>query len=162
MRKSKFLMITIFASVFLVVGCGNNNNDNKRSVESRDEPLISAEIEDRDGSYYYGAGYGFLDFDLEIDIDGKDAIDINYEVDKQNDTFEAEYKNNIENFHLKNEEAMNAIDEFFNEVLLNTENKSKEDLMREILESLNIEDYSKFDLEITYDDNSTLTIQESN
>ncbi|QUW21077.1 hypothetical protein JSQ81_14830 [Sporosarcina sp. Marseille-Q4063] len=159
MRKSKFLMITIFASVLLIAGCGKNNN--KSSVESRDEPTISSEVEDRDGSLYFGDGFGLLDFDLEIDIDGKDAIDIDYEVNKQNDTFEAEYKNNIENFHLKDEDAMNAIDEFFLDVKI-AKDKPKEVIMREILESLNIEDYSKFDLEITFDDDTTLTIEENN
>jgi hypothetical protein len=162
LRKSKFLLITIFASVLLIVGCGNNNNDkSKRSVESRDEPTISADVEDPDGSPYYGAGYGLLDFDLEIDVDGKDAIDINYEVNKQNDKFEAEYKNNIENFHLKDEDAMNAIHEFFMDVQI-SKKRSNEEVIREILEYLNIEGYSKFDLEVTFDDNTTLTIEETN
>ena len=161
MRKSKFLTITIFASFLLIAGCGNNENDNKRSVESRDEPLISAEIEDRGGSLEFGAGYGFSDFDLEIDIDGKDAIDIDYEVNTQNDTFEVEYENNIQDFHLKDEDAMNAVHQFFMEAQISNE-KPKEKIIREILESLNIEDYSKFDLEVNFNDDTKLTIQESN
>ncbi|WP_210470553.1 YusW family protein [Sporosarcina sp. 6E9] len=151
-------MTTIFASVLLIVGCGNNN---KSSVESRDEPTISAEVEDPAGSLFHGAGYGLLDFDLEIDIDGKDAIDIEYKVDKKNDTFKAEYKNNIENFDLKDEDAMNAINEFFMDVKL-AKDRPKEQVIREMLEYLNIEDYSKFDLEVTFDDNTTFTVQESN
>lgn len=161
MRKLKFLTIAIVASFSLIAGCGNNDNDNKRSAESRDEPLISAEIEDRGGSLQYGAGYGFSDFDLEIDIDGKDAIDIDYEVNTQNDTFEVEYKNNIQDFHLKDGEAMNAVHDFFMEAQISNE-KPKDKIMREILESLNIADFSKFDLEINFNDDTSLSIQESN
>ena len=159
MRKSKFLMITIFASVLLTAGCGKENG--KSSVESRDEPTMSSDVEDKGGSLQYGAGYGLLDFDLEIDVDGKDAIDINYEVNKQNDTFEAEYENNIENFHLRDEDAMNAIHEFFMDIKI-AKDRPKEYITREILEFLNIEGYSKFDLEVTFDDNTTFTIQETN
>ena len=161
MRKSKFLTITIFASVLFIVGCGNNENDNKSSVESRDEPIISSEVEDRGGTLQFGAGYGFSDFDLEIDVDGKDAIDIDYEVNTQDNTFEVEYKNNIQDFHLKDEEAMNAVHEFFVEAQISNE-KPKDKIMREILESLNIEDYSKFELEVNFNDDTSLSIQENN
>jgi hypothetical protein len=151
-------MITIFTSVLLIAGCGKENG--KSSVVSRDEPTMSSDVEDKGGSLQHGAGYGLLDFDLEIDIDGKDAIDINYEVNKQNDTFEAEYENNIEDFHLRDEDAMNAIDQFFMDVKI-AKDKPKEEIIREILEYLNIEGYSKFDLEIKFDDDTTLTIQET-
>lgn len=161
MRISKFLTITIFASVLLIAGCGNNENDNKRSVESRAEPIISSEVEDRGGTLQFGAGYGFSDFDLEIDIDGKDAIDIDYEVNTQNDSFEVEYKNNIQDFHLKDEDAMNAVHQFFMEVQISND-KPKDKIMREVLESLNIEDFSKFDLEVDFNDDTKLTIQENN
>ena len=161
MRKSKFLIITIFTSVLLIAGCGNNDNNNKRSVESRDEPHFSSEIEDRGGSLQFGAGYGFSDFDLEIDIDGKDAIDIDYKIDTQNDTFKVEYKNNIQDFHLKDEEAMNAVHDFFMEAQISNE-KPKDKIIREILESLNIEGYSKFDLEVNFNDDTSLSIHETN
>lgn len=159
MRNSRFLIITIFASVLLIVGCGNNNN--KNSGNSRDEPTLSSDVEDKGGSFQHGAGYGFIDFDLSIDIDGKDAIDIDYEVNKQNDTFEVEYENNIEKFHLKNEDAMNAVDQFFKDVKI-AKDKPEEDIIRDILQSLNVNDYSKFDLEITFDDETMLTIKENN
>ena len=158
MRKTKFLMMTIFASVLLIAGCGKESG--KSTVESRDEPTMSSDVEDKGGSLQHGAGYGLFDFDLEIDIDEKDAIEIHYEVNKQNNTFKAEYENNIENFHLRDEDAMNAIDQFFMNVKI-AKDKPKEEIMREILEYLNIEGYSKFDLEIKFDDDTTLTIQET-
>jgi len=160
LKKSKFLIIALCTSVLVIAGCGNNEN-NKRSADSRDEPVISAEIEDREGSLQFGAGYGFSDFDLEIEVDGKDAIDIDYEVNTQNDTFEVEYKNNIQGFHHKDEDAMSAVHEFFMEAQISNE-KPKEKIIREVLESLNLEGYSNFDLEIIYNDDTTLTIQDTN
>ena len=56
---------------------------------------------------------------------------------------------------------MIAVDEFFMEAQISNE-KPKEKVMREVLESLNIESYSKFDLEVKFNDDTTLTIQESN
>lgn len=145
----------------VIAGCGNNEDKNNRAVESRDEPIISSEIEDRGGSLEFGAGYGISDFDLEIEIDGNDAIDIDYEVDTQNDTVEVEYKNNIQDFHYEGEDAMNAVHEFFMEAQISNE-KPKDKIIREVLESLNIEGYSKFDLEINFNDDTTLSIHESN
>ena len=138
-------MLIVFASVLLIAGCGNK----KGVVENQNEPTISSEVEDRGGSIASGDGYGFSEFILEIDVDGIDAIDIGYEVNKQNDKFEAEYENNIENFHLRDEEAMNAIDEFFLEVRI-SKDTPKEKAKNEILQHLNVEGYSKFELDITF------------
>ncbi len=56
---------------------------------------------------------------------------------------------------------MNAVHDFFMEAQISNE-KPKDKIMREILESLNIADFSKFDLEVNFNDDTTLSIQESN
>jgi len=142
----------LFASVLLIGGCGNSN---KKVVDgNKDEPLIKSELEDEGGSMETGNGYGFSEFDLEIDIDGADAIDLDYKVEKK---IEAEYDNEIQDFHLKDGPAMTEIHELFMYIKI-TKDTPDDEVKQKILQYLQIEDYSKFDLEVVFDNGQLLEI----
>jgi len=142
----------LFASVLLIGGCGNSN---KKVVDgNKDEPLITSEPEDEGGSMETGNGYGFSEFDLEIDIDGADAIDLDYKVEKK---IEAEYDNEIQDLHLKDGPAMTEIHELFMYIKI-TKDTPDDEVKQKILQYLQIEDYSKFDLEVVFDNGQLLEI----
>ena len=152
MKKYKLFGIILSAGVLLIGGCGNS--DKKVVDGDKDKPLITTEPEDEGGSIEHGNGYGFSEFDLEIDIDGADAIDIDYKVERK---AEAEYENNLQDFHLKDEKAMDAIHQLFIAILV-TKDTPEDEVKKNILQFLHIDDYSKFDLEINFDDGKKLEI----
>lgn len=152
MIKSKLFGTILFAGILLIGGCGNN--DEKVVDGNKDKPLITTEPEDAGGSLEHGDGYGFSEFDLEIEIDGMDTIDLDYEVKKK---AEAEYENKIQDFHLKDVKAMDAIHELFMVILI-TKDTPEDEVKHKILQFLHIDDYSKFDLDVTFDDGTKLEI----
>jgi len=150
--KLKLFGTILFASVLLIGGCGNSN---KKVVDgNKDEPLITSELEDEGGSMETGNGYGFSEFDLEIDIDGADAVDLDYKVEKK---IEAEYENEIQDLHLKDGPAMTEIHELFMAIKI-TKDTPNDEVKQKILQYLQIEDYSKFDLEVVFDNGQLLEI----
>ena len=154
LRKLVFFGTFLCAVVLFVVGCGNN--DEKVVDGNKDKPLFTSELEDAEGLQLNGEGYGFDEFDLEIDVDGVETIDINFEA-KEN--FEAEYVNKLQDFHLKENEAMDALHELFIHARI-TKETSEKDAIERVLEFLHIDHYSKFDLDINFNEGTILDIND--
>ncbi|MFC7365334.1 MULTISPECIES: YusW family protein [Bhargavaea] len=183
--KHQLLGITALAAVLTLGACGGGNNDamddaaggdNDDQAPTTEETGDATEtaIEDdkagenpsggkNDGMEETTQGYGFKDFDLEIDVDGKDAVDASYET-KEDGTFEAEYKNTLEGVDYgddnQQEEAMNELDALFKEILLD-QNVTEEKAKTKILDALEIQDYTKFELEVNFDEGPNLNIEEN-
>lgn len=183
--KHQLLGITALAAVLTLGACGGGNNDamddaaggdNYDQAPTTEETGDATEtaIEDdkagenpsggkNDGMEETTQGYGFKDFDLEIDVDGKDAVDASYET-KEDGTFEAEYKNTLEGVDYgddnQQEEAMNELDALFKEILLD-QNVTEEKAKTKILDALEIQDYTKFELEVNFDEGPNLNIEEN-
>lgn len=140
---------------FIVGGCGNIGKNADK--ENREEAVVIPERDKVGGSMETGGGYGFNAFDLDIEIDGKDAIEAEYDVSKSK--IEAEFENKLENVKLKEDEAFNELDKLFVDIMI-TKDTSKQDVIDKILKYYGIEMYSKFDLEIDFDDGTKLDIEE--
>lgn len=154
-KSVKLVGTTLFASALLLSGCGGGSK-NATPVGENPEPVITTEREQAGGSIENGDGFGFDEFDLEIEIEGKDTIDIEYEVKRK---AEAKYENELTKTILKDADAMDEINKFFLEVRIDTD--TPEDVAKEkILQYLGIEKYSKFELEVDFDDGTTLKIKD--
>ena len=151
LKKLKFLGSLLIISVLILGGCG------KRSANApRDNPVISTETENAGGSLEHGDGFGFDIFELEIDFDEHDTISIDYDVTKY---AEADFENTFENFDLEGAEAMNKIDELFTYLLLNKD-MPEEEVMTRILQFFNLKGYSKFELDVNFDEGTKLRIND--
>ncbi len=158
MKFYKSMGLVLFAGVLVLGGCGNK--DNKVVDGNKDDPMFTTEAEVEGGSLESGDGYGFSEFDLEIKVDGADTIDLDYKVkDKADTDIKAEYENKIENFDLKDEDALNEMRELFIAILI-TKDTPPEEVKDEILKFLHIEDYSKFELDVLFDDGVKLEIDD--
>ena len=153
--KKRFRIGAVLITGALLLGaCGNfGENADKPNREDAD---IVLEREKEGGSINTGNGYGFSSFDLDIDVNGKDAIEADYNVKK---TAKAEYENKLENVKLKDSAAMDELHLFFIDILI-TKDTPKQEVIDNILKWYQLDTYSKFDLEVEFDDGTFLDIEE--
>ncbi|WJY29019.1 MULTISPECIES: YusW family protein [Sporosarcina] len=144
----------LFAGVLFTGGCGNFSKDADK--DNRDEADIVTTDEKEGGDRDTGDGYGFNVFDLEIDVNGEDAVDAEYKVEKD---FDPEYQNEQNNIDLKGQEAMDELDKLFIDTNLES-NMSGEEARDKILDYYQIDEYSKFDLNVEFDDGKKLNFQD--
>ena len=100
--------------VLVLSACGAGNKNNNSSPKN-DATLQHAD-ETEGGSMEHGEGYGFTTFELDIEVDNKDAIDVEYKVKPK--SFEVEYENKLANIKVKDNEAMDEIDKLFTFLLI--------------------------------------------
>ena len=135
---------------------GNNNNEEAVGEENYD-PDMEYPHEDAGGSIEHGDGFGFTEFDLEIDVDGQDAIDIDYDVSSN---AEASFENKLKNLDLEGADAMDALNQMFVHILI-TKDMTEDVVTEKVLEHLEIDDYTKFDLDVHFDDGTILDINKT-
>ncbi|MBB4823052.1 hypothetical protein HNO89_000270 [Sporosarcina luteola] len=153
--KKILLFGTLFMVVALMLGaCGNKKGDTQGTDPSEDS--VQNMDDQGGGTMNTGDGYGFNNFDLEIEVDGKEAIQATYKMDKE---LTAIYINQLTGVDLKDEKAMSELDTFFKELLL-TKDTSKKDATDEILKWYGIDSFTKFDLDVDFDDGNELDIEE--
>ncbi len=139
-----FLLVAL-----LLFGCsvyddeGNANppeeNDNVEEDGSRENVEEIAE-----------APYPFLEFEVEVDIDGvNDAFEVEYEV-KRNKT-KASYDDKTEDVYLKDDEAMKKIEPIFDTFTFD-EDSLEDDIYEQIIEGFSIDNYDEIEIEIRFKD----------
>jgi YusW-like protein len=154
MRKLNVVATLVITGALLMSGCGNLGENADKP--NREEAVIINEREKAGGSINTGNGYGFTSFDLEIDVDGKDAIDVDYEVTENAD---ADYENKLQNVKLKDNKAMDEIHKMFIEIRIQKDTPQQE-VMDRILQWFGLDTYSKFDLDVDFDDGTLLDIED--
>lgn len=145
----------LFASVLFVSGCGNVSKDANK--DNREEADIVTKEQKEGGDVDTGDGFGFTKFELEIDVDNKDAVDAEYEVEKD---FEPEFQNKLTDIDLKDEDAMAELDKMFSTINLQHD-MSGEQAREKILEYFQIDTYSKFKLDVEFDDGTKLDFEDT-
>ncbi|MFC5604981.1 YusW family protein [Sporosarcina koreensis] len=154
MRDTMKIVMLFLAAVLVLSACGNSskNADNPK----REDATIMYENEKEGGTMNTGGGYGFNKFDLEIDVDGKDVIDVEYEVAKNH---RAKYVNKLAGLNLKAQEAFNELDPLFVK-FATKKSLSEKDVKENIMEWFGVDTYTKFDLEIDFDDGTKMVIED--
>lgn len=175
--KLRLLGLTLLSGTLVLGACGNSDNntndENSATTENTGNTTEEAPENDEAGDNPAGGkgedgmqetqqGYGFTKFDLEIDVDGQDAVDADYKT-KEDGTFEADYENSLQGVDYDNDthqkEAMDELDKLFKDIILDQQ-MSKDEVKKNILNALDIPDYSKFELEVTFDDGSKMEIND--
>jgi len=154
LKKRFRIGAVLIAGALLLGACGNFGKNADKP--NREEADITLEREKEGGSIETGNGYGFSSFDLDIDVDGKDAVEADYNVKK---SAEAEYENKLESVKLKDSDAMDEFNLFFIQIRI-TKDTPKQEVIDKILQWFQLDTYSKFDLEVEFDDGTLLDIEE--
>lgn len=154
MNKLLSMGTVMFASMLLVAGCGNMGANADK--DNREEADIITDQEKEGGNRDTGDAYGFNNFNLEIDVNNEDAVDAEYKVEED---FKPEYENKMTKVDLEGAKAMDELDKMF--IATNLEsNMSGEEARDKILEYFQIDEYSKFELEIEFDDGKNLNYKD--
>ncbi|NYF23387.1 YusW family protein [Sporosarcina sp. JAI121] len=154
MKKLSAVAAILLTSALMLGACGNFGKNADKP--NREEADIILEDEKAGGSIETGNGYGFSSFDLDIDVEGKDAVEADYDVKKNAD---AEYVNKLKNVQLKDNKAMDEFNKMFVEIRI-TKDTPKQEVIDKILQWFGLDAYSKFDLEVEFDDGTFLDIEE--
>ncbi|WP_391119610.1 YusW family protein [Psychrobacillus sp. L3] len=94
--------------------------------------------------------FGFQSFDLEVDTaDHKEAIEASIEI--KGSTIEAEYVNRIEPKKLKGDKAYDEMLPMLKKIDL-SKDMTKDDVIKKVSKAFDVEDYTKFDLEVEFSD----------
>lgn len=153
--RNKLKVVMLFLAAVLVLGACGNASKNADDPTREDATVIHTE-EKEGGTLNTGDGYGFNEFDLEIEVAGKDAVDVEYEVKKSH---EAKYVNQLASLNLKDQEAFDKMDEFFTKIML-THDMSNQDVIDRIMEWFELDTYTKFDLDVDFDDGTKMEIED--
>ncbi|MCM3744269.1 YusW family protein [Sporosarcina luteola] len=154
MRNNVKVIMLFLAAVLVLGACGNasKNADNPK----REDATLIYENEKEGGTMNTGDGYGFNKFDLEIEVEGKEVIDVEYEVAKNH---RAKYVNKLAGLNLKDQEAFNKLDPLFVK-FASKKSLSEQDIKQNIMEWFGLDTYTKFDLEIDFDDGTKMDIED--
>ena len=184
MRKI-FLFIALLAISLVVVACGNSKNNNnqatdKQTVEDTNNDVTNgtdgnagtdgtnknAETntnETNAGNQDNLAKMDKLDyqeFTLDIDYGNQDEYDVELERNKD-DTIEAAIEDSINGVNKHGSDAFNELYPLVEKLTI-TQKTSKEDAIKEILNVFNLKnDYSKFDVEITFKDGTKIEFEDN-
>ncbi len=160
----KKIILLIFSSILLLgfVGCSSNEENSKEPVENdtvveteentNDDSDTESKNEDSNEDSSSSDSLNFTDFELEVDYDKNIEYEAEYELN--NGSIEAKIEDDLNNVKLKDEEAFNKLKPILEE--LNIEQDTpKEDVINEVLTAFELpDDYIKFDLEITFENNT--------
>ncbi|MBE1557039.1 YusW family protein [Sporosarcina limicola] len=154
MEKLKLASTIFLTSALIMGGCGNFGKNADKP--NREEATLIHEDEKAGGSVETGDGYGFTTFDLEIDVEGKDAIEAAYDV---TGNLKVDYENKLSNKKLTGSDAMNELSKLFMDILI-TKDTPQQEVIDKILKYYRLDMYSKFDLEVDFDDGTKLNIED--
>lgn len=151
-KRLTWLGIILIVGLLVMGACGKKMTD-----ETKDDPTLTTDRETEGGSLESGDGYGFTIFDLDIEVNGEDMIAIDYDVSEK---AEAEYENKSKGIDLNGTAAMDEVFILFNAIRVDKDTP-EDQVISDILKHYELDDYSKFELTIDFDEGTKLRINES-
>lgn len=173
----------IFASIVLMIAlsaCGNNNQggtDNNNTENSENTLNTTEDIQpdtmtnDEDDTFDYNrtqdddymrSKMEDLNFnEISIEIIYQDGKEYEVEIDQdRNEPMEAKVEDDLNNAFLQGKDAFDHIFERAKKLEITKEN-SDQDVIKQVLQSFNLpEDYTEFEIEITFNDGKKLDVED--
>ncbi len=176
LKKSLTIGSIVLSSALVLGACGANDandtndnaaDDNTTPVEETEtnetETNVDVETEEEtekdEATNNQSTVENALDFaklDIEIDVAGDDAIDIEYDATDIDDN---EYFDYTKNIALKDAEAKTKLEEDLIDLQIPV-NATNEEIIQTVLAHFNIDDYSKIEIEMKHADGSKVEIKD--
>ena len=132
-------------------GCGKKVQDIEKEHAMTGNGQAGSDME-------YADGYEFTTFNLRIDVGGQRDVIAEYHVKKNKIT--AEYNNRAKKIKLKGDEAMEELHKIFTDIKL-TKELPQQEVIDNVLKAVDVDNFSKFKLKITYNDGTELEFEEA-
>lgn len=159
LKKINVISLIFLAFILILGACGNSGgNEEAPDGSEKKDPTLDDASSPEGGSKQHGDGFGFTNFELDIEVDGETLVQADFDVDEK---AEAEYENTRDGINVDGEDAMDELNDLFVNIRLTSDTSEKE-AMDQILEHYNVEDYSKFELDVLFGNGERLDISESN
>ncbi len=157
----KKLNLLLFSSFLLLGAAGCSSNDNDSTPPANDEPAVENENTPSDETTKESSNseaLHFTDFDLDVDYAKNKEYEAEYELDNGN--IESEIKDDFNDLKLKGEEAFDKLEPMLLKLNIKQETP-KEEAIQDTLNVFNLpDDYTKFELEITFDDGTEIEFED--
>lgn len=151
-----WLVTYCLALLLIMSGCANSSGNSAANPKEKQEPLLENQQDQEGGSIETGDSYGFDSFDLDIEVDGKDVVEVEFEA---HDAMDSTYIDTTKKINLRGKEAMKEIHLFFTQLLL-TKEKSQQEIIDETLTFFQLDHYSKFDFDVHFDDGTVFNFED--
>lgn len=160
--KKTSILTTLLLSLALILGaCGDKDKDEAtKDVTNNDTSNDIEETAPGEDPAATGEAFGFTKFELEVDYpEQEEALDVNYEEEK--DSTDAEYKNvDDDNSDVTGQAAMAKLKPLLDQLQLN-EDMTDEEIIERIITVFNInENYTKIDIDITWENGEEKEIED--
>lgn len=167
--KKIFLFIALMALTLVVVACGTTKDDDNK-VEN--DPVVdtdgntgtnSDQTENAGNQEDMQSKMDELDYtEFNLSVDYADQREYEAELEKNSDnSIEAEIDDSINNVKKKGTEAFDELYPLVKQLTIVQETTKEEEAINEILKVFNLEDnYSEFDLEITFKDGTKIEFED--
>ncbi|MEH6941791.1 YusW family protein [Bacillus sp. JJ722] len=159
----KLLALTMCAGLLVLGACGNNDDNDKDTVNN---PPENAPVENgNDNDTVDNAGSStdnknntatntdsipFTSFDLDVDYDNYKSFEVDY--DNETDGMEAKIEDELNNRTLRGDEALAEMRSRFESYKFD-KNTAPDEVINEVIKSFDLkEDYKQVDLEIKFAD----------
>lgn len=153
MRKLISFGLLLLAAILLLSACVKNPDSNEE-----DEAAVTSKPETEGGSMETGDGYGFVTFDLTIDVEDEEVISTSYDVTKK---AEATYVDDLVDVDVEGKDAMDELFYLFDHMRL-TKDTPDEVAIEKIVEHYKLDGYSNLKLDVEFDEGTMLHIDDDN
>ncbi|WP_453995629.1 YusW family protein [Bacillus nitroreducens] len=135
--------------VILVFMAGCNNDDENVEDVPEDVPVEENKTNTQDDSNQTTeSAFQFTHFDLDVEYPENKEYDVDYE--NETDGMEAEIRNDLDNNHVKGDQAFEILRPIFEEFDFD-KNTSDEDVVSAVTNAFNLDkDFQKFELEVKF------------
>ena len=166
MIKKIFIMIGALVMMLSVAACVNNNNPENENISPRNQTneqqnknssssTVSADPEEMKQQM---GKLDFREFELEVSY-GKNK-EYEAEIDLDNGVYTSELEDELNGVHLKGKVAFDTIYPIV-EMLTIDKTTNKTEVIKQILAAFELnDDYDKFEVEITFNDNSKIEFED--
>lgn len=121
-----------------------NNDQTNTNQDDKNENRVNQAVD---------VSFNFTHFELDVDYSEDRDFDVEYE--NEQDGIEAEIEDDLNNSHLKGDEAFEVLRPIFEQLKFD-QNTADDEVISEVISAFEIDDnYEKFELEVTFSDGTT-------
>lgn len=165
MKKALLPTGTVLATVLLLSACGDDSDTNKNPIKTETSTTDTGVVTDKSNTADDQAAMikkmdelDYVEFELEVDYGNDKEYELSLE--KDNGQIEAKLEDELDNRKLMGQEAFDEIYPKLKDLSF-SKDMPKDEAIQHALEAFSLpDDYVKFEMDITFHDNTEISIED--